>query len=191
MGKSWRKGGDSRFVIKGSFLESATGRKGLLRFVDHVYYMKWLDRAGAVLAMAAGAVLFTIVLSDWSDPIVPSHNGNLIGLLVSPALLLYGIYKTANAFISTVTLFADSIEVRTAFNCRSILFNEIRGRREYVNNWGRSKTWYYRLVPNDDKLGTLEFEQNFNFDEAFFSWFNRLPDLDAAELEMKKESKAG
>ena len=185
------EGGDSRFVIKGSFLESATGRKGLLKFVGHVYYMKWLNRAGAVLPMAVGAVLCTIVLSDWSDPMVPSHNRNLIGFLVAAALLLYGIYKTANAFISTVTLFPDSVEVRTAFSRHSLPSRQIRGRREYVNNWGRSKTWYYRLVPNDDKLGTLEFEQNFNFDEAFFSWFNRLPDLDAAESEMKKESKAG
>jgi len=175
-------------VVEGSFLESATGRKGHLKFVGHVYYMKWLNRAGAVLAMAAGAVLCTNVLSDWSDPLVPSRNGNLIGLLVSAALLLYGIYKTANAFISTVTLSPDSVEVRTAFSRQSLPSSQIRGRREYVSNWGRSKTWYYCLVPNDDKLGTLDFEQDFNFDETFISWFNHLPDLDAADEQMWKES---
>jgi hypothetical protein len=180
--------GYSRFVIKGSFLQSAKGRRGRPKSVSHVYYMKWLDRAGAVLAMAAGAVLCTIALSDWSDPIIPSHNRNLIGFLASAALLLYGIYKTANAFISTVTLFPGSVEVRTAFSRESLPSSKIRGRREYVNNWGRSKTWYYSLVPNDDKLGTLDFEQDFNFDETFFSWFNHLPDLDAADEEKNKES---
>jgi hypothetical protein len=150
--------------------------------------MKWLDRVGAVLAMAAGAVLCTFVLRDWIDPIVRSHKSNTIGLLVSAALLLYGTYKTANAFISTVTLFPHSVEVRTAFSRQSLSTKQIRGRREYANNWGRSKTWYYCLVSNDDKLGTLDFEQDFNFDEAFFSWFNQLPDLDAADEKRWKES---
>jgi hypothetical protein len=152
--------------------------------VGHVYYRKWLDRVGAVFTLVVGAALSTIV---WSDLLIPPHNGNLTRLVVSAALLLYGIYLTANAFISTVTLFAGSIEARTAFSRKSLQFSEIRGRREYISGAGRYKTPYFSLVPKDNGLNILAFQQAYNFDEAFFRWFNHLPDLDAADEKMEKD----
>jgi hypothetical protein len=152
--------------------------------MGHVYYRKWGDRVGAVLLLIVGAVFCTTI---WSDLLSP-HNPKPLALLASAVLLVYGIYQTANAFISAVTLFEDSIELRTAFSQRSLLFSATRGRREYVTS-GRYRTAYFSLVPGDDRSETLEFVQAYNFDEAFFSWFNRIPDLDAADE--KKESRVG
>jgi hypothetical protein len=107
------------------------------------------------------------------------------------ALLLSGAYQTANAFISRITLYQDSVELRTAFNRRSLRFSEIRGRREYIG-MSRAKTRYFKLEPNDNRLNSLSFaEQAFTFDQAFFDWFNELPNLDAADEKKWIESKSG
>jgi hypothetical protein len=112
-------------------------------------------------------------------------------LFVIAALLLYGIYQTANAFISTVTLHQDSVELRTAFSRQSLLFSEIRGRRQYISYAFRSRTPYFKLVPKDDRHDSLSFEQAYKFDQAFFHWFNQLPDLDAADEKSWNDSKSG
>jgi hypothetical protein len=109
-------------------------------------------------------------------------------LFVLAALLLFGVYQTANAFISSVTLFEDSIELRTAFSRQSLGFSEIRGRREYISYAARSRTPYFKLEPNDNRLNSLSFRQAFSFDEAFFQWFNKIPDLDAADEQKEKDS---
>jgi hypothetical protein len=112
-------------------------------------------------------------------------------LLVLVALVIYGVYLTANAFISAVTLFQDSIEVRTAFSRHTLRFSEIRGRRQYISYAFRSRTPYFKLVPNDDRLSPLTFEQAYTFDQAFCQWFNQLPDLDAADEKSWNDSKSG
>jgi len=186
-GDSVAVGPDLGFVVEGSGAGIADEAEAYFKHVGHVYYRKWWGRAGTVLLLIVGAAFCTTV---WDVPNFSPQNPQLLTMFVSAVILFVGIYQTANAFISTVTLFAESVESRTAFVCRRLLFSEIRGRRQYITG-GRYKTAYFSLVPNDDRLYTLAFVQAFNFDEAFFRWFNHLPDLDAADEKMEKESKAG
>jgi len=176
---------DSRFVVEGSCAEFVKRTEALLKHVDHVYYMTWWSRASALFVLAVGSVFCIAV---WSGPIFPAQNADLVRLFASAALLLYGFYQTANAFLSTVTLLQGSVEVRTAFSRKSLLFSEIRGRRQYTS-MGRYRTAYFKLEPDHDRLYSLAFEQAFTFDEAFFQWFNSLPDLDAIDENNEKDSK--
>jgi hypothetical protein len=155
--------------------------------MGHVYRMKWGNRVSALLALIVGPIFIAFI---WREPAQPSENPNLVPLIAIAALLLFGVYQTASAFISTVTLYQDSIELRTAFSRRSLHFSEIRGRREYIG-MSRARTRYFRLEPNDDRLKSLSFQQAFTFDVAFFQWFNQLPDLDAADQKKEKESQPG
>ena len=150
-----------------------------------VYVMKWGSRVSALLLLVVGPILCAAI---WPEPVDPSRNADLVPLFVLASLVLLGVYQTANAFISTVTLYQDSVELRTAFSRRSLRFSEIRGRREYISHWGRYRTPYFRLEPNDDRLSPFAFVQAFTFDEAFFQWFNQLPDLDAADEQKWKDS---
>jgi hypothetical protein len=175
-------------VVEGSCLGFASRTEAFFKQMDHVYHMKWWRRVSALLILPLAGV---VCIASWREPKFSPQNPNLFVLVLSGIVLLAGIYQIANAFISTVTLFADSVEVRTAFGRQSLLFGQIRGRREYVSGIGRSRTPYFSLVPNDDQLYTLAFVQAFNFDEAFLRWFNHLPDLDAADEKLEKESKAG
>jgi hypothetical protein len=42
-------------------------------------------------------------------------------------------------------------------------------------------TRYLKLEPNDDRLPSLSFPRDCNFDGVFCDWFNNLPDLDAID----------
>ncbi|MGO9129879.1 MAG: hypothetical protein ACLQIS_09130 [Bryobacteraceae bacterium] len=91
-------------------------------------------------------------------------------------------FWVAHAFEARVALFDDAIEVRGLFGKKRLRFDEIRGRREYVVRGDEGgSTRYLKLEPNDDRLPTLRFAREHNFDSVFYAWFRRLPDLDAME----------
>jgi hypothetical protein len=153
-----------------------------------VYTMGWLRRAGALFYLVLG---FFLTLASWTGPVSGTEKSHPFGMLISAAVLLFGLYRSANDFLAAVSLFPDAIEVRTLFKRERLPFSGIRGRREYVGYAGRSRTAYLKLEPNAAGLPSLVFEKDYSLDEEFFRWFNDLPDLDEADRKRKKESEFG
>jgi hypothetical protein len=114
-------------------------------------------------------------------------------MVLSVAFAVVGGFLVPLAYKSAVILLEDAIELRTIFVRKRLLFVAIRGRREYVVNGGgdEGSTRYLRLEPNDDRLPALDFARNFNFDGAFYAWFNKLPDLDAMDKIKHKDANFG
>lgn len=108
-----------------------------------------------------------------------SHLG-LTGILVGLAVTIGGLYESLYAFTSEVLLYQDAIEARSLFGSKKLAFQNIRGRRESITG-RRTRTAYLKIESNDGGLYSLSFEKQRDFDEVFFDWFNRLPDLDVIE----------
>jgi hypothetical protein len=146
--------------------------------ISHVYRVVWYDRLTAlsVLVIVAAGV---IVMSQ------TAHNGEgrssmwasgFVGLLAIGACV-----QTLGRFYNRITLYESAIEYRTVWSTDWLRFDEIRGRREFDSYRGRRGTVHYlRIVPSDKDRLVFDFEDIYNFDDAFYSWFRSLPDLEQA-----------
>jgi len=116
-------------------------------------------------------------------------------LVIAVVFLIVGIGLTINFLKTTVTFSADTIELKTIFARKSLPLSAIRGRREYVVRGGDAdaggSTRYLKLVPNDDRLPTLDFMKNYTFDDVFYRWFYELPDLDVEDKKVHKDANFG
>ena len=116
-------------------------------------------------------------------------------MLIAVVLFIAGLGLTLNFFTATVTFTADAVEQRSLFRQATLPFGEIRVRREFVvwssNADGGSRTRYLKLESNDDRHPPLEFMRSYTFDDAFFRWFNELPDLDAEDQKTHKDANFG
>lgn len=156
---------------------------------SRVYKMKWWRRASAILFLVIGILFFA---GFRYGPIFRHVDPQPWGIFFSAAFTLIGIFWTYSAFRSTVTLSSDHIEVRGIFGSTQLPLNAIRGRREYVvHDAEGGSTRSLKLVSDDDRLPALEFEKYFTFDDAFYQWFNNLPDLDAMGKMRHKDSGFG
>jgi hypothetical protein len=150
--------------------------------------MKWLWRAFALFFAIFGAssaiVLLVELVSGTSDP-------NPMALPLGALFLVVGIGMAIYAFTASVSFTQSTVEHRTIFSRKELPLDEIKGRREVVDKGKGGNTRYLRLVPGDDQLSTLEFSKNYTFDDAFYRWFYSLPDLDAKDKEVHKDSNFG
>lgn len=95
-------------------------------------------------------------------------------------------------FTTSVRFTADAIERATFLSAKQLPLSKIHGRREYVVQFAKGgRTRYLKLESNDPNFPTLDFSRNYNFDEAFYKWFYSLPDLDARDKEVHKDSNFG
>jgi hypothetical protein len=150
----------------------------------HVYQMKSQRQSLAVFVLALGTLLpvgILVGIGSRQNKPIPWEAVALV-VLVTVVFAVIGVYCVTFAFISRVTLCEDVIELRTLFSRKKLPFDQIRGRREYVDrNLDGAGARCFRLVPKDDRLSPLDFEKAYAFDDAFFRWFNELPDLDARD----------
>jgi hypothetical protein len=155
-----------------------------------VYKMKWWRRASAIFFLAVA--ILSLAGFVWG-PLSGQADPKQLGLFVSAILTVAGTCWTISTFESTVTLSRDEIAVRGFFGCKRLQFKEIRGRREYLVRGGGTapSTRYLKLEPDDDQLSPLKFEKYYTFDDAFYQWFNKLPDLDALDKVKPKTSNFG
>jgi hypothetical protein len=153
-----------------------------------VYRIKWWRRIFSVFLGVFGLLFLAaqlIMEFDFGD------GKHFFSILIGVVILAVGSYAAAKDFKALITLTPDAIQVRNLSGTQQLLLSAIRGRREYVTYSGRSRTRYLRLEPKNNRQPTLDFERDFNFDQAFFAWFNALPDLDAIDEAARKTSKFG
>lgn len=109
------------------------------------------------------------------NPMQPMKALLVLVLIAAASLLLI------ESFSDVIILTNESIEVRRLFSRRVLPFEKVRGRSEFVVRGTTGTTRYLRLEPNDAHFPALEFEKAFNFDDAFYAWFETLPKLHGAQ----------
>jgi len=98
----------------------------------------------------------------------------LVGVCV--LFLLMGLYLAAWVIRAKVTFWPDRIEVRELIRTRVLSRNDILGRRLQP-----SSPPVIVLVPRDKSQKQMKLAQMYNFDAAFRTWTDSVPDLDAQE----------
>jgi hypothetical protein len=89
-----------------------------------------------------------------------------------------GAWLVGQVYRSRITLSENAIEERSLFSTKMLSFDQIRGCHQYLQHgrFGGYTTW--ELIPNSRGLPTIEFRKaDFNFDDAFYEWLNKLPSL--------------
>jgi len=154
-----------------------------------VYRLHWGHRAFALLFLTLGAFF---VIGLCRSGFRGQEEPRPLLLIVSVAFLLVGVGLTVSAFQTTVTFTCDPIELRSILSRLRLPLNKIRGRREFVARGEEDGgTLYLCLVPNDDRLSTIQFMKGYTFDDTFYRWFNELPDLDAEDKKVHKDANFG
>ena len=154
-----------------------------------VYHLHWGQRAFALLFLAFSAFF---VIGSWRSVLFGQEEPRPSLLILSVVFLLVGVGLTINALQTTVTFTCNAIELRSILSRLKLPLSKIRGRRELAARGEEGgETRYLCLVPNDDRLPTLQFMKGYTFDDAFYRWFNELPDLDAEDKKVHKDANFG
>jgi hypothetical protein len=158
--------------------------------VNRVYRTKLWHLALAFAILPYG---FFSLLTEFRK--MPSAEGRFdaTDVVLGIISVAIGVYLTIRFFSFRVTFTLDAVEQSNIFNSKRLPYSAIRGRREYVVRGGEDggETRYLKLEPNDDRFPTLDFMKAYNFDDAFYSWFNQLPDLDEEDKTRPKTSNFG
>jgi hypothetical protein len=158
--------------------------------VNRVYRMQYWLMALALLFLAFGSLFLIKELRELTS-------GELelkpLDVVVGTVFFAVGFFLTIRFYSSRVKFTSDAIERSNIFNSARLPYSAIRGRREYVVRGGEDggETHYLKLEPNDDRFPALDFIKAYNFDDAFYSWFNQLPDLDEEDKTGPKTSNFG
>ncbi len=141
-----------------------------------IYHVKWWYKVimVAVLLFAIFCVVMVVrqifVTGRFEKPYL---------LPVFLAVLALGVYLCVDAFSARFECAADAVSALTIRKTVRLPISKIRGRREIVETGTDSSTRYLVLESNDSAFESIKVEKRFEFDGAFYEWFNRLPDLDA------------
>lgn len=112
---------------------------------------------------------------------------------MSVIFLADGVDLIVRAFHTAAATFTcDAIELRSIHSRLGLPLNKIRGRREFMaRDEEGAGTHCLSLVPEDDRPTTLQFMKGHTFDDMFDRWFNELPDLDAEDKKVHKDTNFG
>ncbi len=154
-----------------------------------VYRPSWSWRAFALAFLALGTIF---AIHIWREVRWGLAEPRPFEIAIGAVLVLVGTALVAHTFTESVRFTTDAIERATLVGVKRLPLSNIRGRREYaVSGHESGRTRYLKLEPNDDRLPTLDFSRNYDFDDAFYKWFHGLPDLDEMDKEAPKTSNFG
>jgi hypothetical protein len=158
--------------------------------IGRVYRMNWLFRGFSLFFLAFSC----FGLSAYASGIMKGESeADGVKILTACVLLLAGLGMTTHAFLSRLAFSSEGVEQISFLGRKNLPFASIRGRREYVVRGGNpgGSTRYLRVEANDDHPA-LEFGKKlYAFDDAFWTWFNALPDLDERDRQIHKDSSFG
>jgi hypothetical protein len=156
--------------------------------VGRVYRMSWLFRIFTMFFLVFGC---TAAVAFVRDGLMDPESLTWVKLLIAIVFPVVGMFMTAKAFSSTLVFSADSVTMRSLLDTRSVEYSHIRGRREYVLQGKDGSTRYLRLDTTDGSKPFDFGKRLYVFDDAFWAWFNALPDLDAMDKVTHKGSNFG
>lgn len=143
-----------------------------------IYRLKTANRSGYVILAAGllGGVAFFAtkagIHAPWGD-----LGGVAVGAMVSGVALLLLL----RAIRSRLILWPDRLEVRGGIFSRHIAMADIRGRRRPPNG-----SRDVLLEPREGRGRSVQISADLRRDAASDAWFDRLPDLDQAELDASR-----
>jgi hypothetical protein len=158
--------------------------------VGRVYRMSWWFRGFALFFLLFGGTFLFACLRDILDG---EQRHGIWDMVVSVVFPIVGAGMSAKAFTSKIIFSEDSIARTSFWGCRRVRLESIAGRREYVvkGDGEGGSTRYLRLELGDGSA-PLDFGKSlYRFDNAFWVWFNQLPDLDARDKQKHKDSNFG
>jgi hypothetical protein len=139
--------------------------------------MSWWFRAFAIVFLLGGCFIFSRLRWDTFDL---SKWYAVLGVVLLAVFPLVGAGLSVNAFTSKIRFSETAIERETLWGRRSMQYVSIKGRREYLAGGGEDGLTRYLRLESNNGSRPLDFGKGFyKFDDAFWAWFNRLPDLDA------------
>ena len=146
-------------------------------------------RISAVVFLVFGLFFAGLV---WGEALLGLAEPRPKEMIIGALLVLIGAGIAAHAFTVSVRFTVDSIEYWSIIGVKRLPLDKVKGRREYVvSDSEGGGTRYLKLEPDDDRLKALSFAKTYNFDDAFYRWFYSLPDLDARDKEVHKDSNFG
>ena len=115
---------------------------------------------------------------------------HFIELFLPPIVLFVAGILTVRAFRSNVLLSRKAIEVHSLAGRSVLPFHKIRGARRYLLSGSDDShsIWNIVLEPNDVRFPELNIREIYRFDDSFYQWLDELPDLDAIDSHLAKNS---
>jgi hypothetical protein len=167
-------------------MDSFNSSSGVIR----VYRMNAFQRVFSLVFSGFYAIALVAI---WFG--VPSGNRkpNFVEIIVPLVLVLAGVFFSVRAFLNSITLTSDTVEVKSLAGKRVLPFDRIRGRRRYLDKGDADSPSIWRLVleSNDDRFPRIDIQETYNFDDFFYQWFNTLRDLDVLDKSKPKPSNFG
>ena len=136
----------------------------------------WISFGGMLAAVGILGVWYSLVAGDELGP-----KGPPLMITLSLLFVLLGGYLILSMVLSKIILRPDAVEVQNPLSRRTMLREEIGGRRFLPN------TSTIELLPRDKSQKKLKIAFFSKPDALFTAWFASIPDIDAAEL-AKSES---
>jgi hypothetical protein len=148
--------------------------------IDRVYKLNWRGWVFPLLCLATGSADAVVSLTE----VHSAHQLRLFRTVISSViLLLTGAFLAAVSLTTKVILSNNAVEQRNIFNHNTLLFSEIRGRRESVQRDLTGLTTRWKLEPKDKSARPIEVSTSFTLDDVFCEWFDQLPDLDMKDVD--------
>jgi len=131
----------------------------------------WISFGGMLAAVGILGVWYSLVAGDELGP-----KGPPLMITLSLLFVLLGGYLILFMAFSKIILRPDAVEVQNPLSRRTMLREEIKGRRFFF------ATSTIELVPRDNSQTKLKIAFFAKPDALFTAWFASIPDIDAAEL---------
>ncbi|HTB96371.1 MAG TPA: hypothetical protein VK716_05150 [Terracidiphilus sp.] len=141
-----------------------------------VYRMRWPWFVTAFLPSALG---FGFTFYSAQQQIAAHLRPNPVNWAFAISMLLTGVVCSLYVLTARVEFTQNAVCKQSLFGQKSLQLHAIRGRQEFENAGSEGASHYYRLVPNDPSQPAMDLSRQFKWDQAFFSWFYSLPDLDS------------
>ena len=157
---------------------------------NHIYRMKTSQRVVSIALLVVGLLL---TVGIWWSELTGAREPKLLEMMFPIVFLLLAAIFTLRGFQNTVRLSEDSLEFRGPSGTRVLPLDKIKGRRRYLSRGDVDSpdVWHLVLEPNDDRYTKIDLEELYRFDEAFYTWFNALPDLDEIDKANPRVSNFG
>lgn len=155
-----------------------------------VYRMRSSQRVITIILLVAG-IVFTSAI--WAGTLTGQRDPKFFELFFPVVYSLFAAVMMVRAFRNAVLLSSTSIELRTLRGSRQLSFDQIKGRRRYLDRGGDESPniWHLVIESNDDRFPKLDIEELYRFDETFYAWSKALPDLDELDKTQPKTSNFG
>jgi hypothetical protein len=133
------------------------------------------------------------LIAVWYGILSEARKFDFWEMMVPVVLLIGGVLFTIRTFRNSILLSEASIELRSLVGNNILPFDNIKGRRRYLDKGAADGPSVGHLVleSNDYRFPKIDIQVTYKFDDFFYRWFHSLPDLDELDKTRSKPSNFG